>query len=307
MNKVFVIIVTYNGLHWLQECLGSVLNSTLEVSVIIVDNASTDNTVPFIKESFKNVQVLEQTKNLGFGAANNIGISYAMKQGTDHIFLLNQDAYVTASTIETLVELAYENPEYGILSPIHTNGRGTALDQSFLYYITNGFGSTFISDFVLNNLKQPIYTVPMVNAAAWLLPKATIDIVGGFDPMFFLYGEDDNYCQRVNYHKLKIGIASNAYIKHDTKNNNSKDLAVGSEKYYTVFLNQMKVVYGNVNNNKYKKVKKRRFAFLRKSIICLISLNIEAYKVNLKKWNMLRNLDLRSSVLLNRKKGRKYL
>ncbi len=308
MYKVSVVIVTYNAMPWIQECLSSLLQSTLEVSVVIVDNFSADATVSYIKEHFKDqVTLIELKTNVGFGKGNNIGIKEALKTNADYVFLLNQDAFVEPSTIECLVALAKDNPNYGIISPIHTNGDGTALEQSFLYYITNGFGSTFISDFVLNKLKQAIYDVPMVNAAAWLLPRATIETIGGFDPMFFLYGEDDNYCQRVLYHQFKIGIASKIFIRHDSQNNNSKAVLKGSEKYYTVFLNQIKVVYGNVNNDKYKDIENLEFSFLRKGLKSLLTLNFKAFKIYVKKWRLLRQLDLKSSVMLNRQKGIHYL
>lgn len=308
MYKVSVVIVTYNAMTWIDECLSKLLQSTMDVSVVIVDNFSADATVSYIEEHFKDqVNLIKLKTNVGFGKGNNIGMQEALKRNSDYVFLLNQDAFVEQNTIEVLVDLAEKNPEYGILSPIHTNGDGTALEQSFLYYITNGFGSTFISDFVLERLKQPIYNVPMVNAAAWLIPRSTIETVGGFDPMFFLYGEDDNYCQRVVYHQFKIGIVSKALIRHDSHNNNSKAVLKGSEKYYTVFLNQIKVVYGNVNNDKYKDIENLEFSFLRKGLKSLITLNFKAFKIYVKKWKLLRQLDLKYSVMLNRQKGIHYL
>jgi GT2 family glycosyltransferase len=309
MNNTFVIIVTYNAIEWTQECLDALLQSSLKVSIIVVDNCSTDHTVSFIKDTYNkdDVFIIEMIENLGFGKANNVGLKHALKANADYIFLLNQDAFVEPNTIETLVKLANKNPEYGVLSPIHTNGNGTMLDKSFLYYINKFSGSKFVSDFVLNKTKQTLYSVPMINAAAWLLPKSTIEVVGGFDPMFFLYGEDDNYCQRVNYFKLKIGIASNVFIRHDSPNNNTVEATVGSEKYYTIFLNRIKVVYGNVNYEKYKEISALRFYFLKRSIISIMRLNFLDFKVNRTKRELLKNLDIKKSVLLNRQKGIKYL
>jgi len=308
MNKIAVVVVTYNAMPWIQECLNSLLQSTLDLSIIVVDNCSADDTVSYINEHYKDkVQLIELKTNVGFGRGNNVGIREALKATSDYVFLLNQDAFVEQNTIEVLVELSKKNPEYGILSPIHANGDGTALEQSFLYYITNGFGSTFISDFVLERLKKPIYNVPMVNAAAWLIPRSTIEKVGGFDPMFFLYGEDDNYCQRVVYHQFKIGIASKAFIRHDSQNNNSKAVPIGSEKYYTLFLNRIKVTYGNVNKEAYKEFGKVKQYFFMRSLISLIKFDFKGFKVNLKKWNLLKQLDIKNSVLTNRKKGVNYL
>jgi len=64
---------------------------------------------------------------------------------------------------------------------------------------------------------KDIYTVDFVNAAAWLLPCTILKIVGGFDPIFFHYGEDDNYMQRVIYHGFKIGVCAKVTVCHDVE------------------------------------------------------------------------------------------
>jgi GT2 family glycosyltransferase len=89
----------------------------------VVDNNSADDTVNFIKANYPEVTLLEQNKNLGFGKANNIGISLAMKNEADYVFLLNQDAWVQPDTIEKLVSAHQREPQFGILSPMHLNGK----------------------------------------------------------------------------------------------------------------------------------------------------------------------------------------
>jgi GT2 family glycosyltransferase len=305
--KVYVVVVTYNGIKWINNCLKSLSNSVIELDIVVVDNNSKDNTVPYIIENYSNVTVLVQTVNYGFGIANNIGISYALKNKAEFVFLLNQDAMVLPDTICKLINISNENEDYGIISPIHLNGNGEYLDESFDYYIRNFNCDNFISDFILNKPKKNIYGVPMINAAAWLLPKKTLEIVGGFDPMFFLYGEDDNYCQRVLFHNLKIGISPNTSIKHDSGNNFKLNFKKGSDKYYDKFIVRLKVAYGNVNNEKYKELKKIKFFFLKESLLDLLKLNFENFKVNFKKQKLVRGLNFKESVLINRVKGQNYL
>lgn len=305
--RTSVIIVTYNGMKWIKDCLNSVLNSSIPISIIVVDNCSTDGTANFIKSNFHQVSLIDQKENLGFGRANNIGISLALKESSDYVFLLNQDAFVEKDTIEKLIKVSQDNIEYGILSPIHSNGIATELDESFCYYISKSSGRSFISDFVLNKTKKDIYKLPMINAAAWLIPKRVLENVGGFDSAFFLYGEDDNYCQRVLYHNFQIGIVPTVFIKHDSENNNTKAVVKGSEKYYAKFLNNFRISYGNVNTDNYKNVSKLRFFFLKRSIISLIKFDLFDFKVNWTKVNLLAREDLETKVLFNRQKGRNYL
>lgn len=305
--RTSVIIVTYNGMKWIKDCLNSVLNSSIPISIIVVDNCSTDGTAEFIKSNFQEVALIDQKENLGFGRANNIGITLALKESSDFVFLLNQDAFIVKDTIEILIKTAQENIEYGILSPIHVNGSGAEIDESFCNYISKPSGRNFMSDFILNKTKKNIYCLPMINAAAWLIPKTTLEIVGGFDSSFFLYGEDDNYCQRVLYHNFKIGIVSTTFIRHDSGNNNTKPIVKGTEKYYAKFLNNFKVVYGDVNTENYKDVTKFRYFFLKQSIVSLIKFNLADFKINWKKFNLLTKENIEEKVLFNRQKGRSYL
>src|SRR6476469_8833405 len=119
MVNIFTIIVTYNGSKWIDKCLGSVLNSTVPVRIIVVDNASSDDTPKKIRNGFPEVDLIESPFNSGVCKANNIGIKKAYDLGATHFFLLNQDAWVERDTIEKLVVHQRENREYAVLSPLH--------------------------------------------------------------------------------------------------------------------------------------------------------------------------------------------
>lgn len=212
--NIYVIIVTFNGMQWIEKSIKSFLGSSIPVKIIIIDNASTDGTLEYIKKEFLEVIVLENNKNLGFGGANNIGMRYAIKNGADYVFLSNQDVYQKPSVIEELIKVHRSNSDFGILSPIHMNGNGDKLDKNFSNYI-NYNGTPFLFLDALQRETKDIYEVSFVNAAAWLIPVSTLNKIGGFDPLFFHYGEDDNYCQRLKYHNLKIGVAPNSFIHHD--------------------------------------------------------------------------------------------
>jgi len=223
------------------------LESTNPYSVVVVDNDSCDDTVSFIKENYPDIALLQHNKNLGFGQANNIGMSYALKQGADYVFLLNQDAYLEKDTIEKLVEVHKKIDNFGILSPIHLNGTGTRLDRNFSNYVNYTGNRDFFSDYVLNKSIKPIYTVPFVNAAGWLIPRECLETVGGFEPIFFHYGEDDNYCQRVNYHGFKIGIVPDAKLLHDRENRDGQEISYGGSKYFQAMERQLKLKYADIN------------------------------------------------------------
>ncbi len=216
--KVFVIVVTYKGKQWYDRCFTSLRESSIPLQTIVVDNASNDGTVEYIRENYPEIHLIESKENLGFGRANNMAMRYALDHGCDYVFLLNQDAWVESKTIEKLISIHLKHLEYGVLSPIHLNAAKTGIEKGLVYYLDDRkiTDPAMFEDLYFNKLKD-VYNTNFVNAAAWLLPRNTLECVGGFDPIFSHYGEDDNYMHRVLFHKMKIGICPQCIAVHDTE------------------------------------------------------------------------------------------
>lgn len=212
MIKIYTIIVTYNAMKWIEKCLLSLESSTLHTEIIIVDNCSIDNTVSFVESTFPRVHIIKNNKNRGFGQANNQGIEYAYKQGATHFFLCNQDLYIKPDTLQKIVDV---QDKYGlyVVSPLQMNGTFELFDQSFYNQFVKG-NNPFVSDLVNSNLSD-YYETDFVPAAAWVISRECIENIGGFDPIFFHYSEDNNYLHRLIYHKKKIGVIPNAFAAHD--------------------------------------------------------------------------------------------
>ncbi|KAA5822449.1 glycosyltransferase family 2 protein [Algibacter amylolyticus] len=266
----YIIVVSYNGMKWLEKCL----KSCADYNVIVVDNASKDNTVSYIKKEFPQVKLLEQQTNLGFGQANNLGITYALNEGADYVFLLNQDAYLKPNTLNELINVHENNTDYAVLSPIQLNGEGNKLDRNFSKYLKYDYNNFFHFDAITKNLSK-IYQVPFVNAASWLIPKETLLKIGGFDPIFFHYGEDDNYCQRLRYHKLKVGIVPDAFVMHDREFEN-KGIDTKTSKYKEW---KYKLNWANLNLNYHSVEIKQRVREIKNSRInYLLKFNLSSVK-----------------------------
>lgn len=222
MKNVAIIIVTWNGMKWIEKCLYSIRQSCYPVTVFLVDNNSSDKTPDFIEKNFPEVRMTRFKDNLGFGKANNIAIKQALVEEYDYFFLINQDVYVYPDTIDNLIKLA-ESTDNGIISPIHMNGNGCKVDPYFQKVI--GSCNEYIDDSIILNYKD-IYESDFIPAAAWFVPRKTIEEIGGFDSLFFHYGEDDNYCHRCIYHQKKIVFTTKARIRHD------RESTVGNIKMY---------------------------------------------------------------------------
>lgn len=216
--NIFAIIVTYNGSKWINKCFGSLRRSSVPLHIIAIDNKSTDGTPQEIKQKFPEVQAVETGENLGFGKANNVGLRLALQNNADYTLLLNQDAWIEEDTIAKLIKTHRENPQYDLLSPLQLNGAGDAIDRNFQNYLSPFQTPNILSDAVLGKLK-PIYESSYANAAAWFLTAEAIRQVGGFDPLFKHYGEDDDYINRLHAKGLKLAIDTTSIIYHDRPQN----------------------------------------------------------------------------------------
>lgn len=305
MDKTYAIIVTYNGEKWIKKSLESVIK---QCAVIVVDNNSTDNTLEIIRNNFPVVNLIKQNKNLGFGKANNIGISKALELGAEYILLMNQDVYLTDDIVSNLVSGLNENKDYGILSPIHLSNDKTIEGDFFRYASKNK--KIFFDALYSKDKKSNIYEVPYVNAACWALSKHCIEKVGGFDTNFFHYGEDENYCQRVLYHNLKIGILTNSFIIHDTPDLKNTPKRKFSKKYYLAYKKFLMVEFGNINkhfdDDFYRNNIKKQVVLMIKSILFFRMDDFFGY---LKKYRIIKKMKktILKSRLLNKEIGIKYL
>jgi GT2 family glycosyltransferase len=223
---VVSVIVSYNALRWIDKCISSLLQSNIATQVVLIDNASTDGTVEYVREKFTSIKIFEQQKNLGFGQANNVGLKYALTQNAEFVFLLNQDAWIDSNTLEGLIEQAKRNSAYAILSPFHKTYDGQGTEFYFNDFVIKHYTPKLLNDLELRQL-DTIYETEFVHAACWLLPIKTLTSVGGFDPLFFHYSEDNDYVQRVRKYGLKIGVIPQFNVYHFGTNaaldiNNSK-------------------------------------------------------------------------------------
>ena len=207
MSRILVITVTYNAMKWVDRCFGSLRDSRHPVDVFVVDNGSSDGTAEYIRNHFPEVMLHCTGENYGFGKANNIGLEYALANGYDYAYLLNQDAWVFPDTFDRLLEAHDAHPEYGILSPVQMTASMERPDPRFKVKCLDKELSTYESG--------RIYDVDFVMAAHWLVSRRCILSTGGFSPAFRHYGEDDNFIHRSLWKGFKIGFLAGTYAVHD--------------------------------------------------------------------------------------------
>lgn len=201
---VSIILVNYNGADVLVDCLKSINKFVPghNCEVIVVDNASQDNSVDIIENKFPNVQLIKLTKNVGFGAGNNAGAKVAKGE---FLFLLNTDTIITSNILPHLVDLMEKNPTVGIIGPklLFPDGR---FQISFSPTISikgelearklHRYAESRTKLALLENNFQKIQEVDIVVGAAFFIRGDLFRTLGGFDEKFFMYFEESDLCQR---------------------------------------------------------------------------------------------------------------
>ena len=224
-HLVYAIVVTYNGSQYIKKCIDSLVSSTINIKIVVVDNNSTDSTIEIINNNFNDIKMVELKTNIGFGKANNIGIKYAFENGADHFLLLNQDAYLQNGTVEELKNVQNSDKNLFLISPIHLNGEGNSIDLKFSRHLglSKEFNRKFYFDTLLKKSLAEFYTISHANAAIWLLSRKCINEIGLFNPIFDHYGEDFEYLDRISYKGYNIALATKAIAYHDREQSNERN------------------------------------------------------------------------------------
>jgi len=217
---VSIIFVNYNTVALLIDAIDSVLNKTQGISfeIIVVDNASSDNSQQLLTEKFnKKIQYIPLPENIGFGRANNEGMKIA--QGRN-VFLLNPDTILENNAIKLLSDYLDANPEVGVAGGNLYNEDGSPQPSfSFIYpsigfELSNLFHVLFLYNReTFNHTVEPMF-VKRIVGAAMMIRKTVIDKVGGFDPDFFMYAEEDEWCHRISKAGYKIVNIPEPHITH---------------------------------------------------------------------------------------------
>ena len=203
MHKVLVIVVSYNGREFLDRCLGSALKAGGDLYV--VDNASEDGSAEFVKENYPMAHLVRNEENIGFAKANNMGMEYALEHGYSYVYLLNQDAWIPENIFTVMTGIAIRHPGVAIFSPMQMKADMQGYDPRFEKNVARRVSTS----------DNEVSIVPYVMAAHWLLPRRTIETVGGFAPIFPMYGEDENYCDRARHMRMNVAIVPSVSAVHD--------------------------------------------------------------------------------------------
>jgi GT2 family glycosyltransferase len=228
-----IVIINWNGWAVLRNCLASIYDSPqgVEFEVIVVDNASSDESVRSIEREFSKVIVLRNERNLGFAAANNQAFSVAKGR---HVLLLNNDTLVLPEALQESVRYLDRDSTCGALGC-----RVEFPDRSFqtsCYQFNDLLELFMLRILPLGSVKgerfnigrywgkqfQTPTSVDVVAGCFLMVRREVIKAVGGFDEDFFMYGEDEEWCSRIKKAGWKIIYFPKVTIIHIHRYSSSK-------------------------------------------------------------------------------------
>jgi len=249
---ISLVIVNYNVKEFLSNLLVSVdkARSDLNLEIFVVDNNSSDGSIPYLKQRFPEVQYIENRENLGFGKANNQAIHRARGKYT---LLINPDTLIEEDTLRILFEHMEAHPETGACGCKILNPDGSFADESRRTVPTpwTALGkvlglaslfpkSTFFAGYYMNWLDENTPSqVPVISGSFMFFRTEILKELGGFDEQFFMYGEDVDLCYRLTQSGKQIDYVPQTSIIHykgeSTKKDNIDYIIIFNKAMYQFF------------------------------------------------------------------------
>ena len=225
-QKVSVIVVTYNSAKDIVLCLKSLVSQTYQqVDLLIVDNASQDNTVNLVKKQFPQVKIIENKKNSGFAKANNQGIKKALLGGSSIAVLLNPDTRVDNNFVEVGVNFLKTHHQVAAASPtivyaskpdkIWYVGAKIWRGTEILKQKSLKFGEHVDKRKELTGKHQCSQKTDWATGCALFIPKNSIEEIGYLEESLFMYGEDVDFSLRAQKMGKEIWYFSGTKVYHD--------------------------------------------------------------------------------------------
>jgi GT2 family glycosyltransferase len=238
--KVAVIILNYNQPHLTTQCVETFLATEYpNLSIVIVDNGSTDNSVEILKKHF-DLPLISVGINRGYSAGNNEGIKYALVQEVDYILIVNNDTEVVNKRfLYPLVEEMMQNRSTGIIGPKVLNP-GEHVQKTILH--TPTLTNYFCRKYIRKNSDTEYdvaHEVEAVSGVCWLVRSEIFLNIGLLDEDYFMYGEEQDYCYRVRQVGWKVKYLPVRSVLHKIDEINPKSIQlryVYSRRNQTLFL-----------------------------------------------------------------------
>jgi GT2 family glycosyltransferase len=235
--SVHAVVVNWNGRELLRACLATLLDSGYgRLSVMVVDNASTDGSRALVTEEFPGVRLVSNPENLGYAAAVNAGIEIVASEGGDYALLLNNDTEIASDAVERLVEVARGEPRAAFVGPMIYYH-----DRPDVIWSAGGIVGYWSGDIRHVGIRERdrgqfdgVREVDYLTGCALLAAVRPLEDIGLMDTRYFMYNEDTDWCVRARERGYLVLLAPGAKVWHKVSMSSGGGLT--SYKVYHRFL-----------------------------------------------------------------------
>lgn len=241
--SVAIILVNWNGFDFTQACLNSLRNVDFpDFKVILVDNASLNLEGQSLKKSFPEIELIENTENLGFSGGNNVGIKYALVQGFSHVMLLNNDTEVEPDFLGEMMRKFHQNPILGVVQPLilFLNDPKKIWSAGGKWVPSIGRAITLGDREPLADYRCKKTDLDWATGCCMLVSREAIMKTGLLNEQYFAYFEDVEWSLRFRKAGFEIALAEKAVIYHEA--------GASSKKTHSEGTLSPRVFYFNVRN-----------------------------------------------------------
>lgn len=222
MPDLSIIVVTYNSGELVLDCLNSLVMAitNLSAEIILVDNCSQDGMPERIHERFPQIHQISNGDNLGFAAANNIGLSAAAGR---YLLLVNPDVIVEPNALELMLAYLEAEPQIGLVGPRTTDARGNVAASAHVkltpfvilwqYWGLNSIVSVGQFRRETHHAMAP-FDVAWVQASCLMFRREVYEQIGGLDAGFFMFCEEPDYCERAARFGWRTAYLPQARVQH---------------------------------------------------------------------------------------------
>lgn len=209
---VYVLVLNYCSTDDTLAGVDAVRNvAYTNCRLLVIDNNSPDGGGRQLASQLPPSEFLQLPINTGYAGGNNEGIRIALADGADYILILNPDVRLPRESITHYVKTMKADPAIGALNPIQLSPNGKSVDEKFERSVLSPYN---VEHRQIDETGSTIITVKTLLGATLMLPRHAIEKVGGFDPLFFAYGEEEDLCRRIRNHKFKLVVTESAPVIH---------------------------------------------------------------------------------------------
>ncbi len=219
MKKTAIVILNWNGKKLLEEFLPSVVRFSSEATIYVADNASSDDSVSFIKNTFPSVKIIQNTENFGFAKGYNQALRFVEEE---YYALVNSDIEVTENWLDPIIELFENEPDTAIIQPKILDYKNK---QQFEYAGAGGgfidqYGFPFCRGRIFQTLEKDngqyddCIDIFWASGACFFIRKEIYRKLGGFDEDFFAHQEEIDLCWRAFNQNLKVKYCGQSTVYH---------------------------------------------------------------------------------------------